>query len=67
MPAQVFQTGHEVTHISGVWGDSTEIVERVNSDEDPMVYFVRGGFWRSSRLRLVVSQDAPPFDPEELS
>jgi len=47
--------GDEVVHISGSWGGSNQpqIIESVNSKEfpdDPVAFFVGGGFWRTSRL-----------------
>lgn len=64
-----FQIGDIVTHKSGKWGSNTKIVSRVDSGkfpEDPICFFVNGGFWRSSQLAKVPPIDAPPFDSPEL-
>jgi hypothetical protein len=48
--------GDTVTHIEGKWGSDTAVVENVNSEQfsdDPVAFFVGGGFWRTSRLRVV--------------
>lgn len=50
--AKQLQPGDEVTHMHNNW-DQTQEVESVDSQhfpEDPIVFFVGGGFWRSSRL-----------------
>jgi len=48
--------GDTVDHIEG-WNlksyEDYPVVERVDNDnEDPVAYFVGGGFWRTSRLRV---------------
>ena len=44
-----------VTHIHDTW-DEPQIVAHVDAvtfPEDPVVFFVAGGFWRASRLKQV--------------
>lgn len=46
------KAGDSVDHISTPW-DVYPVVERVDSvtfPEDPVAFFVGGGFWRTSRL-----------------
>lgn len=58
-PLPEIKAGDRVDHIEG-WelpsADDYPVVERVDSEnfpEDPVAYFVGGGFWRTSRLKVV--------------
>lgn len=56
-PKRMFQPGDVVTHLSGRWleGDR-QVIDHVNSElfpDDPVAFFLGGGFWRTSRLVLV--------------
>jgi hypothetical protein len=67
-----FRPGDVVDHINGWEGVSATdlpVIERIDDKtfpDDPVAFFVGGGFWRTSRLRVVTSQDAPPFDSPEV-
>jgi len=52
-----FEPGDRVTCDS--WEGTTCIIDRideVNFPEDPIAFFVEGGFWRTSRLSLTNSK-----------
>ena len=47
------KVGDKVTHVNEDWEPPAEI-ESVNAEdfpEDPVAFFVGGGFWRTSRLK----------------
>lgn len=57
---RVIKPGDKVTHINEKW-DPPSVAIRVDTEtfpEDPVVFFEEGGFWRSSRLRVVDTGDA---------
>lgn len=52
--AKALQLGDVVAQAS--WGTDTQIVDRINSTDfpdDPIAFFVGGGFCRTSRLHKV--------------
>lgn len=56
------QPGDAVDHIEGGWDDMEyPVIESINDTdypEDPVAFFVGGGFWRTSRLRKAVVRSA---------
>lgn len=51
-----FRAGDVVTHRYDDWGGDTCVIETVDGvtfPKDPVAFFVGGGFWRTSRLKLV--------------
>lgn len=56
------QAGDKVNHVYHPW-DAPCVVERVEGApvfaDDPIAFFVGGGFWRTSRLRRVAPEEQP--------
>ena len=51
--ARALEPGDMVTAPSFPTPQEVEHVNSENFERDPMVFFVKGGFWRSSALRKV--------------
>lgn len=50
------KAGDTVTHVTDDWTEPLPVIERINDydfPDDPVAFFVAGGFFRTSRLRKV--------------